>query len=135
MIHVHQRTWFIFLLVPLLTACSGPRVMMPTPNIYVDSGTTDTYSGLHQNLKSTEVPLFYITDRAPEQDENGNLKYGYMRSTSLAFGSTVVDLGEDITWEQLLEASRTDKRLDDVKMEVRELNDIVRRPTAPPPYN
>ena len=70
----------------------------------------------------------------PEQDENGNLKYGYMRSTSLAFGSTVVDLGEDITWEQLLEASRTDKRLDDVKMEVRELNEIVRGPNAPIPY-
>ena len=133
MINIHQSTWFIFLLVPLLTACSGPRVMMPTPNLYVDSGT-DTYAGLHENLKSTEVPLFYITDRLPEKDENGNLKYGYMRSTSLAFGSTVVDLGEDITWEQLLEASRTDKRLDDVKMEVRELNEIVRGPNAPIPY-
>jgi esterase/lipase superfamily enzyme len=133
MIHIHQRTWFVLLFVLLLSACSGPRVMMPTPNLYVDSGT-DTYAGLHENLKSTEVPLFYITDRQPEQDENGNLKYGYQRSPSLAFGNTVVDLGEDITWEQLLEASRTDKRLDDVKMEVRELKEIVRGPNAPIPY-
>ena len=130
---IASARWLIFCIAVLLTACSGQRVMMPTPNLYVDSGT-DNYAGLHENLKSTEVPLFYITDRLPEKDENGNLKYGYMRSTSLAFGSTVVDLGEDITWEQLLEASRTDKRLDDVKMEVRELNEIVRGPNAPIPY-
>ena len=130
---IASARWLSFCIAVLLTACSGQRVMMPTPNLYVDSGT-DNYAGLHENLKSTEVPLFYITDRLPEKDENGNLKYGYMRSTSLAFGSTVVDLGEDITWEQLLEASRTDKRLDDVKMEVRELNEIVRGPNAPIPY-
>jgi len=133
MIHVHQRMWFIFLLVLLLTACSSTRVMMPTPNLYVDSGT-DTYADLHESLKSTEVPLYYVTDRAPEQDENGNLKYGYERSASLAFGSTVVDLGEDISWEQLLEASRTQQRLNDVPMKVQELTEIVRGPNVPIPY-
>jgi esterase/lipase superfamily enzyme len=125
--------WLVCTFALLLAACSGQRVMMPTPNVYVDSDT-DVYAGLHQSLKSTEVPLFYITDRQPEKDENGNLVYGYQRSPSLAFGNTVVDLGEDITWEQLLEASRTNKRLDDVKMEIRELNEIARGPNAPIPY-
>ena len=133
MIHIHQRIWFVFLLFLLLAACSSQRVLMPTPNIYVDSGT-DTYGGLHENLKSTEVPLYYITDRVPEQDENGNLKYGYQRSASLAFGSTVVDLGEDISWEQLLEASRTQQRLNDVPMKLQELTEIVRGPNVPIPY-
>jgi len=125
--------WLIFCTAVLLTACSGQRVMMPTPNVYVDSGT-NVYAGLHQNLKSTEVPLFYITDRQPEKDENGNLKYGFERSASLAFGSTVVDLGEDITWEQLLDASRTDQRLDKVPLELREITEIVRGPNSPIPY-
>jgi esterase/lipase superfamily enzyme len=96
--HYHPRFLLVFSFVLLLAACSGPRVLMPTPNVHADS-SDDIYTGLPEELKSTEVPLFYITDRVPEKDENGNLKYGYERSASLAFGSTVVDLGEDITWE------------------------------------
>jgi esterase/lipase superfamily enzyme len=133
MMHNRPHTWLVFTFALLLAACSGQRVMMPTPNVYVDSGT-NVYAGLHQNLKSTEVPLFYITDRQPEKDENGNLKYGFERSASLAFGSTVVDLGEDITWEQLLVASRTDQRLDKVPLKLREITEIVRGPNSPIPY-
>ena len=84
---------------------------MPTPNVYVGDTDHEVYTGLPDELKNVEVPLFYITDRIPEKDKNGNLKYGYLRSPSLAFGSTVVDLGDEISWEQLLEASRTGKRL------------------------
>ena len=79
--------------------------------------------------------MFYVTDRAPEKDENGKLVYGYGRSASLAFGSTVVDLGEDISWEQLLTASRAGKRLKAVPMQVGEMNEIVRGPDAPIPYS
>jgi esterase/lipase superfamily enzyme len=125
--------WLILCLAVLLTACSGQRVMMPTPNVYKDADT-EIYTDLHPDLKSTEVPLFYVTDRQPEQDENGNLKYGYNRSNSLAFGSAVVDLGQDISWEQLLEASRTQKRLDSLPLELTELTEIMRGPQAPIPY-
>ena len=130
----HLRNWFVFSILFILAACGGPRVLMPTPNVYVDTDA-DPYTSLHQELKSTEVPLFYITDRLPEKDENGNLKYGYGRSASLAFGRTVVDLGDDLSWEQLLDASRTHKRLDDVKMKVQELHEIVRGPSTPIPYD
>ncbi len=101
----HNPSCLLLLLLFFLTGCaSGPRVMMPTPNVYVEP-EQDVYADLAQPLKSTEVPLFYITDRVPEQDENGNLRYGYGRSNSLAFGTTVVDLGVDITWNELLEAA------------------------------
>jgi len=106
--------------------------MMPTPNVYVDSGH-EIYTGLPEELKSTEVPLFYITDRQPEKDENGDLKYGYERSPSLAFGSTVVDLGEDMSWEELLVASRSGKRLKKVKMEVALSPDSVFSPCTRAP--
>ncbi len=133
MLPYHPRTWLVFTFILLLAACSGPRVLMPTPNIHVDS-SDDIYTGLPEELKSTEVPLFYITDRVPEKDENGNLKYGYERSPSLAFGSAVVDLGEDITWEQLLEASRTSKRLKQVRLKLGEITEIARGPNSPIPY-
>jgi esterase/lipase superfamily enzyme len=107
--------------------------MMPTPNVHLDP-ERDFFAGLHRELESTEVPLFYVTDRAPEQDEDGTLSYGYARSVSVAFGSAVVDLGVDITWEGLLEASRTQSRLDPVKLELRDVTEIVRAPPTPLPF-
>jgi len=129
----HWRICLIFGFTLLLAACSGQRVLMPTPNVYVDSDN-DIYTGLPEELKSTEIPLFYITDRQPEKDQNGNLKYGYERSPSLAFGSTVVDLGDEISWAQLLEASRAGKRIKDVPMKIGEITEIARGPNAPIPY-
>ena len=128
------RTCLLIIFVLLLAACSGKRVMMPTPNIEVNP-EKDHYADLHPDLKSTEVPLFYVTDRKPERDENGNLEYGYGRSPSLAFGTTVVDLGDDISWEELVEASRTQKRLKDIPLKRRELTEIIRGPNSPIPYS
>jgi esterase/lipase superfamily enzyme len=130
---ISLRTLFLLSLVFLLTGCSGQRVMMPTPNEAVDSDTT-RYENLHPELKSSKVPLFYVTDRKPEKDENGNLEYGYERSPSLAFGKTLVDLGQDLSWEDLLEASRTQKRLNKVPLTREELIEIARGPDAPIPY-
>jgi esterase/lipase superfamily enzyme len=131
-----RKNWsagFGICLILLLAACSGQRLMMPTPNVEVNP-EKDQYADLHQDLKSTQVPIFYITDRAPEQDENGKLEYGYKRSHSLAFGKTVVELGEDLSWDDLLEASRSQKRLKKVPMTRGELIEIARGPDAPIPY-
>jgi len=127
------RTSLFIGLILLLAACSGQRVLMPTPNIEINP-EKDHYEDLHPELKSTEVPLFYVTDRKPERDENGNLEYGYGRSHSMAFGTTVVDLGEDISWEELVEASRTQQRLKEVPLKRRELTEIIRGPNSPIPY-
>jgi hypothetical protein len=66
------RTCLFISLVLLLAACSGQRVMMPTPNVEVNS-QKDVYADLHPDLKSIEVPLFYITDRKPERGETVSL--------------------------------------------------------------
>ena len=121
------------LAVLLLGGCSAGRVMMPTPNVYLDE-RLDVYSDLHPELKSTQVKLFYITDRLPEQDENGMLHYGHGRSSSLAFGSAVVELGTDITWEQLIQASHIPKRSQDVKLTAGEVTELIRTPNTPLPY-
>jgi esterase/lipase superfamily enzyme len=107
--------------------------MMPTPNVLTQEGQ-DIYGNIAPELKSTEVQLFYITDRKPEQDEEGNLRYGFGRSASVAFGKVVVNLGTDITWDDLLEASRSQQRLKPVKMEVKSLEEILRGPGTPLPY-
>ena len=126
---------FGVLTVLTLAGCAGgPRVMMPTPTVYLDPGQ-DVYANLASPLKSTEVRLFFITDRTPERDEKGNLGYGYRRSNSLAFGSAIVDLGADITWPDLLEASRTQQRLTPVELDIRDVEELVRAPNTPLPYS
>ena len=120
-------------LIFVLSGCAGPRLMMPTPNLYLDEGH-DGYKDLPPSLKSTEVRLFYITDRVPEDVEEGNLRYGYGRSPSLALGTAVVDLGVGITWEELLEASRTQTRSKKVVLKLGVIKEIFRTPDLPLPY-
>jgi esterase/lipase superfamily enzyme len=123
----------VLAVVLILTGCAGARVMMPTPNVHVEP-SRDFFAGIHRELQSTEVPLFYVTDRAPEADPEGGLRYGHGRSFSVAFGSAVVDLGVDLTWEELLAASRTRPRPEPVKVEMREVSEIARTPDAPLPF-
>jgi esterase/lipase superfamily enzyme len=114
----------------ILTGCAAERVMMPTPNVLLEP-TRDFFAGIHRELQSTEVPLFYVTDRAPETDSEGGLRYGHERSFSVAFGSAVVDLGRDLSWEDLVAASRTQSRLKPVELELREVSELSRTPDAP----
>jgi esterase/lipase superfamily enzyme len=120
-------------LVTLLTGCTGQRLLMPTPNVYLEA-RQDTFGALDPALKTTEVPLFFVTDRLPERDEAGNLRYGYGRSGSVAFGRAVVELGRDATWEELLEASRTQQRVKPFALEITEVEELVRPVPTPLPY-
>ena len=55
----------------VLWGCSKSRQMMPTPNVYLTE-ESQHFQDLSPELKSSEVRLFYVTDRTPEQDEQGN---------------------------------------------------------------
>jgi esterase/lipase superfamily enzyme len=123
----------VLALVLILTGCAGARLMMPTPNVHLDP-ERDFFGGLTRELKSTEVPLFYVTDRVPEENQEGDLRYGYERSASLGFGSAVVDLGVNISWEELVEASQVQRRLRPVKIELRDVTEIARGPKLPLPF-
>ena len=133
-IFCYRFTLILFGMLTLLWGCAtGPRKMMPTPNIYIDQAN-DPYYDLRPDLKSTEVQLFYITDRVPEKDKEGKLRYGYGRSDSLAFGDVVVEFGENLTWEDLLRASQTQKRLKSVELKLGQITEHIRGPNTPFPY-
>ena len=136
---VNMRTAYIgFRLIAvgiliLLWGCSSARILMPTPNVHLIE-ENDPYDGLSPELKSTEVRLLYVTDRKPEQDDDGQLRYGYARSPSLALGEAVVDLGVGITWEDLHRVSRIQHRRKPVKLSLLEVTELVRGPETPLPY-
>ncbi len=74
--------------VLLIAGCAESRQLMPTPNLYTDE-TTTLFEALPEEYTSPLVELIYVTDRAPETDEAGNLRYGYGRSNSLAVGAAL----------------------------------------------
>ena len=119
--------------VLLIAGCAESRQLMPTPNFYTDEKAT-LFEALPQEYASTLVELIYVTDRAPETDEAGNLRYGFKRSNSLAFGTTVVDLGQNTTWDDLVEASRTHTRFGDFELRLVSIDEFTRLPPAPMPY-
>ncbi len=119
--------------VLLIAGCAESRQLMPTPNLYTD-GTVTLFEALPEEYTSPLVELIYVTDRVPETDEAGNLSYGYGRSNSLAIGTTVVNLGQNATWEDLVEASRTHTRSGDFEMRLVSIDEFARLPPTPIPY-
>jgi len=119
--------------VLLIAGCAESRQLMPTPNLYTD-GTVTLFEALPEEYTSPLVELIYVTDRVPETDEAGNLSYGYGRSNSLAIGTTVVNLGQNATWEDLVEANRTHTRSGDFEMRLVSIDEFARLPPTPIPY-
>ncbi len=123
----------ILICVLLIAGCAESRQLMPTPNLYTDEKAT-LFEALPEEYASTLVELIYVTDRVPETDEAGNLRYGYGRSNSLAVGTTVVDLGQNATWEELVDASRAQTRLNDFELSLVSIDEFTRMPPTPTPY-
>ena len=119
--------------VLLIAGCAESRQLMPTPSLYTDE-TATLFEALPEEYTSPLVELIYVTDRAPETDEAGNLRYGYNRSNSLAVGTTVVDLGQNATWEDLVEASRTHTRFGEFELSLVSIDEFARLPPTPMPY-
>ncbi len=119
--------------VLLIAGCAESRQLMPTPNLYTDE-TATLFEALPEEYTSPLVELIYVTDRAPETDEAGNLRYGYNRSNSVSVGTTVVNLGENATWEDLVEASRTHTRFGKFELALVSIEEITRLPPTPIPY-
>lgn len=108
--------------------------LMPTPNIYAaESGYPEDQ--VPEALRSNQVDLLYVTDRSPESDENGKLAYGSERSDSIAFGSVVVEFGDEISWQKLVRASQSRNRSEALEVTVRSRTELGRFPATPHPFS
>ncbi len=116
----------------MLMGC-GSRQLMPTPNLYVNS-SVDPFAEVVPAYQTNEVDLLYATDRLPIQDDQGNLEYSFGRSTSLAFGSCVVELGHGVSWEELVQNSRVRSRTIALPLKVLSITEQARFPDTPIPW-
>jgi esterase/lipase superfamily enzyme len=110
--------------------CDSTSKLMPTPTIYT-LGDVDPFPDVPPALQNNKVEVVYVTDRALENDSTGKLKYGYKRSRSVAYGVAEVQIGKDISWDQLVKASRSSKRDVKLEMTVPRIEELGRLPPTP----
>lgn len=118
------------LLTLLLVGCSSAPKLMPTPNIYTDDGSYPE-SSVPPGLKSNQINLLFVTDRAPETTADGTLEYGTGRSASVGFGSAIVEIGNDLPWQELVEMSETSSRSTSPSVRVTSRHELGRFPATP----
>ncbi len=115
----------------LLGACSTERSLMPTPLLYQDLKPNIFFRDIPPERQRPDVDLLYITDRATETDPDAELPYGQERSSSVAFGTTVVHIGDNLDWTELAEQSHSPQRTQQIKLRLGETTEIGRFPTEP----
>ena len=112
----------------LLGACSSKRPLMPTPDVY-SLGIKQAFAEtLPAELKTVDMNIMYVTDRAPDSREDGRLDYSLGRSPSLAFGEAVVSFGGDTTWEKLVVDARTGERSSALNLSIKSVTERTRGP-------
>jgi len=127
--HIKTRIGLVFIALVLIGCSSTPK-LMPTPNIYTNGGNYPE-SSVPPSLRSNQVDLLYVTDRAPETSADGALVYGSRRSASIGFGSAMVEFGKDLTWQNLVELSETSSRQTSLPVRVVSRTEIDRFPPTP----
>jgi len=122
---------FLALAVSVIISCTGLQPVLV--KAYGEENTT-LFDKLPTALKSAEVDVLYATDRAPDSDQ-GILMYGSDRSSSLGFGLARVNLGKDLSWDDLVSWSLSQNPEPvDIEPFVTSVTEIARLPSSPYPY-
>ena len=115
-------------------ACAGPQ-LISTPNLYLDS-EVNPYVDVPSEYRNNHVDVLYVTDRRRvDGEEEDTISYDYRRSDSMAFGSAVIRYGENVTWDELVNASRSRKRDVPLPLELVKVEELGRFPATPWPYD
>lgn len=118
------------LLAMLIAGCG--QELMATPNLHANS-KSDPFEDVPASLRTSRVELIYATDRQAIPNSRNELRYGYDRSMSLAFGECTVEIGRDMSWEELVRISRTQNRFAGVPIAVKEIRRTGSFPATPTP--
>jgi len=122
----------LLLAVGLLAGCPGPHLMQ-TPNVYVQT-QAHPFADVAPPLRTNTVDVLYATDRQPVPRDDGTLAYGYDRSFALAVGSCVVEIGQDVAWDTLVQQSQQAERTQELPLRIRTMTEQVKFPATPMPF-
>ncbi len=115
------------LALALVAGCAHRPRLPDAPNLYRESAASN-YQSVPEPLRTRRTAVLYATDRRRESAD-GALSYGSERSHEIDFGLATVAMGEDSTWETLVNASQSGQRSTPFYMEL--LNIEVRGQSPP----
>ena len=122
----------IALVLPAAIGCSRP--LMPTPNLFLAQGDgKNPFADVPPKLQNNKVDILFVTDRESTGIKNGSVRYGHVRSRSMAFGSCIVEIGKDVEWPVLVENSRTRRRSVSLSLKTSQTTEQARFPKTPLP--
>ncbi len=130
-----KRSWHcnlvhLVLMLWIATAfwgCGSSRLMR-CPTLYVD-GASNPFTNVPGELQSSDIEVVFATDRLPLQESaNEALSFGAGRSGHLHIGQCRVEVGENLTWNDLVEESLSKKRNDKTKLSIAEPDVVFRYP-------
>ena len=114
----------------LLAGCTSPPTLMPTPLIYTGKLAKQLFT-TNVVQPTPSLDLLYVTNRASSTSEEGVLSYTADRSRSMAFGSVVVEIGENVSWPNLVEASTQSERPASLELAIGSTTELGRFPPIP----
>ena len=126
----------IFLLAVILmvtVACSSARSLMPVPNVYQGQTVKQVFGDIPEERQQSRMKLFYATDREPRPNKDGSFGYGSGRSASLAFGTALIEIDGNPSWEDFTASSLDRDRTKEIKMNMGDINEAMRLPPTPHP--
>ena len=113
----------------------GAPELVPTPNLYADS-EVNPFADVPVEFRNSQVDVLYVTDRQRvDAGAMGKVAYDHRRSTSMAFGSAVIQYGQNVTWDELVKASRSRKRDVSLPRELVKVEEKWRFPPTPWPFD
>ncbi len=108
-----------------LASCSGERLLVDTPNVF-RAAEGYPVTQIPAPDQTTTPEILFVTDRQPT--ETG---YSSARSASMAFGTAQVRFGDGLSWKQLVAASQTSKRSQNIQLTVPRIQQVQRFPETP----
>jgi esterase/lipase superfamily enzyme len=127
----NARTAFLFTSAALaLGGCATTYPLMPTPVLYTGTQAKQLFTTVPSEQRAP-LDLLYITDRVPATGPDPTDPYTANRSRSMAFGSTTVEFGDDISWDALVSQSTLVKRTTELNLKPGPTKELGRYPRVP----
>ncbi len=119
--------WTHSWLPALCVALAGCKAtMIPTPYVMVGDAGRKAFAEVSPEFRTPEIPVLYVTDRAVDREDEHGPRYGYGRSSSVAFGVATVSYAPAPTWDELVEASTTGRRAHEYVPSVTKVEELGR---------
>jgi esterase/lipase superfamily enzyme len=112
----------------VLTGCA--TTLMPTPVLYTGANAKPLFTELSTDSRRPSLDLLFITDRAPAEQPDDS-PYTASRSRSMAFGSTMIQFGEDVSWDVLVKESTATQRVNPLQLKLGPTTELGRFPAIP----